>query len=127
VSGVTYDAGALIAAERGSRDLWLLHRRLLERGIRPTVPPVALAQAWRDGGRQAQLARLLRGCRVPPFVERDARAVGEALGASRTEDVVDAAVVVTACARDEAIVTSDPGNLRVVAEALGRAPVLHAI
>ena len=125
--GVTYDTGALIAAERGSRDLWLLHRRLLERGVVPTVPPVALAQAWRDGGRQAQLARLLRGCRVPSFGERDAQTVGEALAVSCTADVVDAAVVVTACIRGEAIVTSDPDDLSAVASAIGCTPPLHRV
>ena len=125
-NGVTYDTGALIAAERGSRELWALHRRLLERGVRPTVPTVALAQAWR-GGRQTQLARLLRGCRVAPFDERDARATGEALATSRTQDVVDAGVVVSAGARGDAIVTSDPGDLSHLATAIGYSPALHLV
>jgi hypothetical protein len=124
--GVTYDAGALIAAERGARELWALHRRLLERGIRPTVPTVALAQTWR-GGPQRHLARLLRGCRVASFAERDARAAGEALGRSRTSDVVDAGVVIAAVVREDAIVTSDPRDLKVVADAIGARPRLHVV
>lgn len=103
-----------------------MHRRALERGILPTVPAVALAQAWR-GGRQAQLGRLLRGCRVAAFGERDAHATGEALAASGTSDVVDAGVVVGAGVRGDAIVTSDPRDLAVVAVAIGVAPPLHVV
>lgn len=126
MNGVTYDTGALIAAERGSRDLWALHRRALQRGILPTVPAVVLAQAWR-GGRQAQLARLLRGCRIASFGDRDARAAGVALAASRTDDIVDAGVVVGADVRGDAIVTSDPRDLAAVATAIGAAPALHVV
>jgi len=124
--GVTYDAGALIAAERGSRVVWALHRRTLERGIRPTVPTVVLGQAWR-GGPQAQLSRLLRGCRVEPLSDAQARSAGIALAASGTGDVVDAAVLVTALARNDLIVTGDPDDLRHLAGALGRAVVLKVV
>jgi hypothetical protein len=58
--GVTYDTGALIAAESKDRALWALHRRTLERRLRPVVPAGVLGQAWR-GGRQAELSRLLSG------------------------------------------------------------------
>jgi hypothetical protein len=122
---VVYDAGALIAAERGSRSMWALHRRLLERGVQPSVPAVALAQAWR-GARQHQLARLLRSCVVEPFAEREARIAGAALASSGTSDVVDAGVVVAA-GRRGTIVTSDPADLRAVADALGAHLQLHAI
>jgi hypothetical protein len=126
VSGVTYDAGALIAAEHGSARMWALHRRLLERGVLPTLPAVALGQAWR-GGRQAQLSRLLRGCRVAPFAEPDARASGEALAASGTTDLVDAAVMVGAGIRGDLIVTSDPRDLQRLAGALGMRAQLHVV
>jgi hypothetical protein len=126
VNGITYDSGALIAAERGSRELWALHRRALERGVLPTVPAPALAQAWRSG-RQAQLGHLLRGCRVAEFGERDARATGAALGASGTEDVVDVGVVVGAGVRGDVIVTSDPRDLEIVAAAAGLAPPLVSV
>ena len=56
--GLTYDAGALLAGEASSRMVWALHRRLLERGVRPVVPAGVLGQAWR-GGPQAELSRLL--------------------------------------------------------------------
>jgi predicted nucleic acid-binding protein len=126
VKGLTYDSGALIAAERGLRSVWALHRRLLERGLRPTVSTVVLGQVWR-GGRQVQLSRLLRGCRIEPFGERQARAAGEALAASHRRDLVDAAVVVTAAAREDLVVTSDPDDLRRIASAIGRDIQLHVV
>jgi predicted nucleic acid-binding protein len=126
VSGVTYDAGALIAAERGSRAMWALHRRLLDRGMHPTLPTVVLGQAWR-GGPQALLSRLVRSCRIEPFTESRARSAGTALAASGATDLVDAAVVVTALARGDAIVTSDPDDLRRIASAVGRTVALHVI
>ena len=117
MAGVTYDAGALIAAERNDRRLWALHRRALERGIVPTVPAGVLAQGWR-GGPQAQMSRLLAGCRIEDFDEARARSAGAACGVARTSDVVDAAVVVGAAARRDLVVTSDPGDLTMLRDAL---------
>jgi predicted nucleic acid-binding protein len=124
VNGVTYDTGALIAAERDSRSVWRLHRRLIERGMHPTLPAVVLGQAWR-GGPQARLSRLLRGCRIEPFTEQQARTAGAALAASGSSDLVDAAVVMAALERDYMIVTSDPDDLRRIASALGRSVELY--
>jgi predicted nucleic acid-binding protein len=126
VSGVTYDTGALIAAERDSKSVWRLHRRLLERGMHPTLPTVVLGQAWR-GGPQARLSRLVRGCRIEPFTEQQARSVGAALAASNGRDLVDAAVVVTALDRGDLVVTSDPDDLRRIAAALGRDLAVHVV
>jgi hypothetical protein len=126
VSGVTYDAGALIAAERDARSMWRLHRRLLEHGTSPTLPTVVLGQAWR-GGPQARLSQLVRGCNIEPFTEQQARAAGVALAASGWSDLVDAAVVITALAHDDLVVTSDPGDLRRIAAAIGRDLAVHVV
>ena len=115
--GITYDTGALIAAERNDRRLWALHRRALERGVVPTVPSGVLAQGWR-GGPQAQLSRLLDGCRVEDFDEPRARSAGAACGIAATSDVVDAAVVVGAAARGDLVVTSDPADLTLLRDTL---------
>lgn len=122
--GVTYDTGALIAAERDSRSVWRLHRRLIERGMNPTLPAVVLGQAWR-GGPQARLSRLVHGCLIEPFTERQARAAGAALARSGSSDLIDAAVVMTALERNDMIVTSDPDDLRRIASALGRSVELY--
>ncbi|HSZ70192.1 MAG TPA: hypothetical protein VK756_07510 [Solirubrobacteraceae bacterium] len=126
MSGVTYDAGALIAAERDSQSVWRLHRRLLERGLYPTLPTVVLGQAWR-GGPQARLSRLLRGCYIDPLTERQARRAGAALAASGGSDLIDAAVVVAALSRADLVVTSDPEDLRRIAAALGRDLVVEVV
>jgi hypothetical protein len=117
MSGLTYDTGALIAAERSDRRVWALHRRALERGIVPTVPCGVLGQGWR-GGPQAQMSRLLSGCRVEDLDEARARSAGAACGAAGTSDVVDASVVVGAAARGDLVVTSDLGDLERLRDGL---------
>ena len=91
--GVTYDTGALIAADRNNRSMWALHASFLAFGIAPTVPAPVLAEAWRGGARQANLARLLAMCEVEPLSEGQAKAVGILGGKSRHDDIVDVVVV----------------------------------
>lgn len=116
-AGLTYDAGALIAAESNNRGLWALHRRALERGVRPVVPAGVLGQVWR-GGPQAQLSRLLKGCRVEDLTEARARAAGVACGRAGSSDVIDAAVAVGAIARGDLVISSDVADIADVATAL---------
>ena len=116
--GLTYDTGALIAAERSDRHVWALHRRALERGLMPTVPAGVLAQGWR-GGPQAQMSRLLAGCRIETLDEARARSGGAACASAGTSDVIDAAVVVGAAARGDIVITSDESDLQRLAAALG--------
>lgn len=116
--GLTYDTGALIAAERGDQQVWALHQGALEEGMTPTVPAVVLAQGWR-GGPQAQMSRLLSGCRVETLDEVSARSAGTACARAGTSDVVDAAVVIGAAARGDVVVTSDQQDLQRIAAALG--------
>lgn len=119
MKGVTYDTGALLAAERNDRKMWALHAGFLAEEIVPTVPAPVLAQAWRGGARQASLSRLLALCEVESMSEERARAVGRLASRSRHEDVVDLAVVEGAVRRRDAVVTSDAGDIRRIAEALG--------
>jgi hypothetical protein len=118
VGGVTYDAGVLIAAERGDDEVWKLHGKVLDRGERPTVPAVVLAQAWRRGN-QARLVQLLKTCVLEAVDEGRARAAGIACGRARTSDVVDAIVVVSAASRGDVVVTSDPDDIHHLAVAFG--------
>ncbi len=115
--GLTYDTGALIGAERGDRRVWALHRRAIERGIVPTVPAGVLGQAWR-GGPQAELSRLLAGCRIEQLDEARARSAGAACAKAGSADVVDASVVVGASARGDVVVTTDPDDLGRLRDAL---------
>lgn len=119
MSGVTYDAGALIAAERNHRQLWALHRRALERGHRPTLPAGVLAQVWR-GGPQPEVSRFIRGCVVEVLDMERAKSAGTACERSGRADVVDATVVVGALTRRDLVVTSDPEDLLHIAASLRR-------
>jgi hypothetical protein len=120
VSGVTYDSGALIAAEQGERPMWSRHRALLLRRVVPTVPASVVAQCWRGTPRQAQLTRLLAGCAVEALDENRAKASGTLAGRARTADIVDASVVEGALRRGDLIVSSDEGDLAAIAAAVSR-------
>jgi len=50
--GLTYDTGALVAADRDDRLVWSLHRAALMRGLPPVVPAGVLAEGWRGGPRR---------------------------------------------------------------------------
>ena len=114
-----YDAGALLAAERGDRRMVQIHHLATSGGTVPVVPAPVLSQVWRDGRRQALLARFLQGCRVEPFDEAAARATGSLLGRSATSDVVDAAVVVACLRLGAVVVTSDRHHLQHLVDAIG--------
>lgn len=117
MAGVTYDAGALVAAERNDRAMWALHAGFLAEEIVPTVPAPVLAQAWRGGGRRASLSRLLALCDVEPMSEAQACAVGVLAGKSSHADVVDVTVVEGAARRHDAVVTSNDDHILRIAEA----------
>ena len=114
MSGVTFDAGALIAFERGDRRVVGILAQALRRRERIVVPAGVVGQAWRDGRKQARLARLLASpiVDVEPLDDQRARAAGQLCGVTETADVVDASVVACARAHRHAVVTSDARDLR---------------
>ena len=118
MSGVVYDAGALVAAERNDRRVWADHRVRLEAGVVPVVPAPVIAQVSRSP-RQVQLRRLLGGCDVLALDESTAHAVGRLLGRSGTTDIVDATVVTMAIASQAQVVTSDRDDISTLANAVG--------
>jgi len=116
MSGVTFDAGGLIALDRDHRRVIALLARADEIGARITIPATAWAQAIRVPAKQARLSRLVRQptSRVVPLDASDATHVGVLLAASRTTDITDAHVVVCARRHGEPIVTSDPDDLKLL-------------
>ena len=116
-SGLTLDSGALIAWERADRFVLGLFKATRPHMSRLTVPALVLAETWRGNSRR--IARLLGGCIADDFDWTRARAVGELLARSRTKDVVDAAVVLGALGRGDAIVTSDPDDMHRLLQAAG--------
>lgn len=114
MTGITFDAGGLIALDRGDRRVLALVARAVERGMRVSVPATALAQAIRHPARQVRLTRLVRnvGTDVMALDAADATIVGLLLAATRTRDIVDAHVVVCARRANHVVITSDAGDLR---------------
>ena len=116
MTALVLDAGALIALDRNDRTAWAMLRIAADDGSTVRVPAGAIAQAWRDGNRQALLSRALAHCDEVPLDGLMARAAGLLCGRAATADVIDASVAVTAAgiARHNtvAIVTSDVGDMR---------------
>jgi hypothetical protein len=113
------DAGAFLAVERGSRDVVALIKRERLAGRPPVTSGGVVAQVWRgSGGRRAPIAQLLVGTDVAPIDDRLGRRAGMLLARSGQADAIDAAVVCLAADGDD-ILTSDPGDLRALAEAAG--------
>ncbi|MBI2372630.1 MAG: hypothetical protein HYV07_01395 [Deltaproteobacteria bacterium] len=120
------DAGALIAVDRKEREmsvtLRVLHR---ERVPVWTTAPV-IAQVWRDGKTQANLARALQGVAVRDLDVVLAPRVGELQAKARTSDVVDAHLA-SLVSPGDLVLTSDPDDLRRLLKARGvRARIVRA-
>ena len=116
--GVTYDTGALVAADRNDRRMWALHAGFLAEEVSPTVPAPVLAATWRGGSRQASLARFLALCSLEPMSEQQAKSVGVLAGKADHDDIVDVTVVEGAIRRHDAIVTSTHPHIRKITDAV---------
>jgi hypothetical protein len=113
---VIVDAGGLIAAERGDRNLAAVTP--MDEDTDLIVPTLVLAQVWRGGRRQARLAHYLNGCEIVGVPADAGKRLGTLFGASDTCDVVDATVVdVARSHRASGIITSDPNDLRKLVRA----------
>lgn len=114
MSGLTLDAGALIAFERNERAVVAVVARALERRIGLAVPAGVVGQVWRDGTRQARVAQLLGSdlVDVEPLDDERARAAGQLCGVAGTSDVIDASIVLCARARGHGVLTSDHDDMR---------------
>jgi hypothetical protein len=110
------DAGALIAIDRDDRIVYQKIKKALRAGDPVRSNASVVAQVWRNGAKQARLARALRLITIEPITPEDGVRAGELLGATRTKDVVDATVALLAKPDDE-VHTSDPGDLRLLCAA----------
>ena len=120
------DAGALIAYDRGDQHtvaaIELARRH--HTPVRTTTSVVA--QVWRNGTRQARLARLLIGIDERFLSIEASRAVGVLLAAAATADVIDASLIEIANEGDE-VMTSDPEDLAHLAEAAGKRLIIRPV
>jgi hypothetical protein len=113
MSGITFDAGALIAFERNDRRVIAIVAQALKRKATIAIPSGVVGQVWRNGRRQARLAHLLGSdiVEIEPLSDARARAAGQLCGVARTSDMIDASVVLCARARAHAVATTDPDDL----------------
>jgi hypothetical protein len=123
---VVYDAGVLVAADRGDRAIWAEHRIRLELGTVPTTTAPVVAQVSRSP-RQAQLRLFLRGCEIVAFSPDQAHEVGALLGKAGSSDVVDAHLVMFAGLRTSTVLTSDPDDLRRISSNAGTPVAVRGI
>ena len=95
---VVLDAGALIAIEKGDRKILALCRIATLDGASVVIPAGVLAEVWRDGARQASVARLVSaaGTIVEPLDLEVARLAGACCARGETTDAIDATVVIAA-------------------------------
>jgi hypothetical protein len=114
------DTGALIALERNDRAMW---RRLKSALLTSDVPIThggVLGQAWRGrGSRSALLALAIASIDVRAIDESLGKLCGELLSRTKRNDVIDAALVLLS-ADGDLIATSDPDDLKPLAQAAGR-------
>ena len=113
-AGITLDAGALIALDRGDKRMIALLGQALAQRRNLRIPADVVGQAWRDGRIQVALARFLRTeeVEIVPLDDQVSRSCGELCGATGASDVIDASVVILAREYEDVIVTSDPDDLR---------------
>ena len=114
MSGITFDAGGLIALERNNRQVFSILATALEDGDRIIVPATALAQVIRNPARQVRLWRMIQHdeTEVIPLDGSYTQAVGAWLAQTRTSDIADAHVVICAQRAGHAVITSDPLDLK---------------
>ena len=107
------DTGGLIAFERGDRHVAALVEAARRRRDQVVTSSGCVAQAWRDGARQALLARLLAGVNEVGLDRRSSRKVGELCAATGTSDVIDSHLTLLVSDGD-IVVTSDTEDLRTL-------------
>lgn len=83
------DVGALVAVDRRDRTLGAMLRVAQQERVPLLTSAAVVAHVWRDGSRQANLARVLAGVRTEGLSSEAGRRIGTLLRRTRTADVVD--------------------------------------
>jgi hypothetical protein len=115
---VVLDAGALVAIDRRDREVGAQLRVLQQRGTPLRASAAVVGQVWRDGRKQANLARVLAGIGTEALGKHDGKKTGELLARAGSADVVDAHVALLVAPAD-IVLTSDPGDISALLQARG--------
>ncbi len=104
------DTGALIAIDKRDRRVGAMLRVLQRAGVPLVTSGGVVAQVWRQGHRQVNLARVLPSVDVAAIDGTAGKAVGELLGANASSDVVDAHVALLVHEGGQ-VLTSDDADI----------------
>jgi len=110
------DAGGLIAIDRLDRKVGAMLRIVQQENLPVRTSAAVVAQVWRNGARQANLARVLAGVDSAPLDGTTGKLVGEILAGSATADVVDGHLGFIVRTGDT-VVTSDVADIRRILSA----------
>ena len=120
------DAGALVAVDRRDRMTGAQLRVLQQRGTPVRASSAVVGQVWRDGRKQANLARVLAGVGIEALGKDDGKRIGELLALAASADVVDAHVALMT-AHADLVLTSDPDDIRQLLRARGVSARVQAV
>ena len=107
------DAGALVGIDKRDRIIGAMLRLLHRDGVPVRTSAGVVAQVWRNGRTQANLARVLPGLDVVALDEVAGKRVGELLGANKTRDIVDAHLAQLVESGDT-VFTSDESDIQAL-------------
>ena len=120
------DAGGLIAVDRLDRKVGAILRVAEQEKMSVRTSAAVVAQVWRNGSLQANLARVLAGIEAASLDGVTGRSVGELLALSSTTDVVDGHLGIIVRSGDT-VLTSDPKDLKKILNARGVSATLRRV
>jgi predicted nucleic acid-binding protein len=123
VTGITLDAGALIALERRRQRMKEIVERALAKDQPLTVPADVVAEWWR--GRTDLRDSILESVDVEPLTLALAKQAGEALAAVSGATLVDAIVMASAASRGDIVYSGDVEDLERLKERFPAVRVLR--
>jgi len=107
------DAGGLIAVDRLDRAVGAMLRVAQQDKIPVRTSAAVIAQVWRNGALQVNLARVLAGVDAATLDGVRGRSVGEILALSKTADVVDGHLGLIVQSGDT-VLTSDAEDIKKI-------------
>jgi hypothetical protein len=126
MAALVFDAGALIALDRGDRFVGALLALAAQQDVEAITSSACIAQAWRNPARQAKLTRALKGFLEWPLDPMRARRCGLLLEHTDTSDIADAAVALLVQDGDT-ILTSDPKDIKRLLDSIGTKARVHIV
>jgi hypothetical protein len=112
------DAGGLIAIDRRDRAVGAMLRIAQQEAIPLRTSAAVLAQVWRAGSGQVNLARVLVGVDAAVLDGPTGKRIGELLARTRGSDVVDGHLGLLVQDGDT-VLTSDPRDIKRIIRAQG--------